>query len=164
MKEKDRTLEKSLFNYDRNTRLLQAPSSRNLPINNFDNEEDLLYLGTQPRAFRNQDGKDHRQTPNFFDHVSRIHDESDEFQDIDDINTKPHSPSELPFPSEPPSSSVLPSPSEPPFLLEPLPLISLSQGLTASQLPPSTAPITRTPRGVARKKTFQQRLDSQLAS
>lgn len=47
----------------------------------------------------------------------------------------------------------------------PLPLISLSQGLTASQLPPSTAPITRTSRGVARKKTFQQeRLDSQLAS
>lgn len=67
--------------------------------------------------------------------------ESDEVQDIDDINTKS------------------PSPSEPP-----LPLISLSQALTASQLPPSTAPITRTSRGVARKKTLQQeRLDSQLA-
>lgn len=37
----------------------------------------------------------------------------------------------------------------------PPPLISLSQNLTASQLPPSTAPImTCTARGVARKKTF----------
>lgn len=73
MKEKDRTLEKFLFDYDGNTRLLQASGSRDLPIDNFDNEEDLLYLGTQPRAIRNKDGKDHRQTPNFFDHVSRIH-------------------------------------------------------------------------------------------
>lgn len=41
--------------------------------------------------------------------------------------------------------------------------VSLSQNLTASQLPPSTAPVmTRTARGVARKKTYQQeRLESQ---
>lgn len=84
--------------------------------------------------------KDPRQTPNFFDHVSRIYYELDEFQDIDNINTKSLSPSK-----------------------PPLPLISLSQGLTVSQLPPSTAPITRSSRGVARKKTFQQeQLDSQL--
>lgn len=68
-------------------------------------------------------------------------------------SSEPSSPSEPTFPSEPPSFS------EPP-----LPLISLSQGLTASQTPPSTAPITRTSRGVARKNTFQQeRLDSQLS-
>lgn len=45
----------------------------------------------------------------------------------------------------------------------PPPLILLRPNLTASQLPPSTAPImTRTARGVARKKTFEpQRMESQ---
>lgn len=45
----------------------------------------------------------------------------------------------------------------------PPPLVSLSQNLTTSQLPPSSAPImTRTARGVTRKKTFElQRMESQ---
>lgn len=45
----------------------------------------------------------------------------------------------------------------------PPPLVSLSQNLTTSQLPPSTAPMmTRTARGVVRKKTFEpQRMESQ---
>lgn len=125
---------------DGNTRLLQIADG-DLPIDNFDDDEELLYLKTQPRTICNENVEDHRQTPNFFDHISRIHYESDEFRDIDDINTKSTSPSE-----------------------PPLPLISLSQGLTASQLAPSTAPITRTSQGVTRKKTFQQeRLDSHLA-
>lgn len=46
MQEKDRALEKSLF--DKNTRLLQV-LEKDLPIDKFDNEEDLLYLETQPR-------------------------------------------------------------------------------------------------------------------
>ena len=43
-------------------------------------------------------------------------------------------------------------------------LVSFSQNLTASQLPPSTPPVmTRTAHGVARKKTYQQeRLESQV--
>lgn len=43
-------------------------------------------------------------------------------------------------------------------------LISLSQNLITSQLPPSTAPVmTRTARGVTRKKTYQEeRLESQV--
>lgn len=42
-------------------------------------------------------------------------------------------------------------------------LVSLSQNLTASQLPSFTAPVmTRTARGVARKKTFElQHMESQ---
>lgn len=45
----------------------------------------------------------------------------------------------------------------------PPPVFSLSQNLTTSQLPPSNAPImTRTARGVTRKKTFElQRMESQ---
>ena len=45
----------------------------------------------------------------------------------------------------------LPSQSIPPRL------VSLSQNLTASQLPPSTAPVmTRTARGITQKKTYEQ--------
>lgn len=70
---------------------------------------------------------------NFFDHVSRIYYESNDFQDIDAINIKPSS------------------------LLEPLiPLISLIQRLTASQLPESTASITQTPQRVAKKISFNK--------
>lgn len=148
MKKKDHALEESLL--DKN-RFSKTPE-RDLPIDDFDNEEDLLYLGTQPRSIQNQNAKD-QVTPNFSDHVSRIHYESDEVPNtrLPPSPPKPTFSPEPRFPSEVSSSLEFPSPTEPP-----LPLISLSQGLTASQLPASTAPITRNSRGVARKKIFQQ--------
>lgn len=74
--EKDCGVEESLC--DRNTRLLQIADG-DLPIDNLDDNEELLYLRIQPRAIRNENVEDHRQTPNFFDYVSRIHYESDKF-------------------------------------------------------------------------------------
>lgn len=140
MKEKNRKLEGSLS--DKN-RLFEA-AERDLLIDNFD-DEDLLYLGTQPRPIRNEDVKD-QQTLNFFDHVSWIHYKLDEVQNSRSKPlslSKPPSPSEPTFCSEPPSPLKSPSPSEPSsFSGPPLPLILLSQGLTASKLPPLTAPIT----------------------
>lgn len=58
--------------FDENTRLLHMLDG-DLPIDNFDDEEELLYLRTQPRAIRNENVEDHGETSNCFDHVSRIH-------------------------------------------------------------------------------------------
>lgn len=65
MKEKNCKLEGSLSDKNR----LYEAAERDLLIENLDDEEDLLYLGTQPRPIRNKDMKD-QQTRNFFDHVS----------------------------------------------------------------------------------------------
>lgn len=92
------------------------------------------YLGTRATNFVDENSKDSR-----VHHYSSALDESNSDSDnLDNMN-------------------LLPSQSIPPRL------VSLSQNLTASQLPPSTAPVmTRTARGVTRKKTYQQEhLESQ---
>ena len=99
-----------------------------------DNDDDLQYLGTQATNIVGKNSKN-----NQAHHYSSAQDESnsdsDNLKDIDKLL----------------SQSIPPR------------LVSLSQNLTASQLLSSTAPaITRTARGITRKKTYQQeRLESQ---
>lgn len=89
-----------------------------------DSESDVQYLGTQAANFDDENSKD---SP--VHHYSSAPDKSNSDSDnLDNIDQRPSIPPRL---------------------------ISLSQNLTASQLPPSTAPVmTRTARGVTRKKTY----------
>lgn len=99
-----------------------------------DSDDDVQYLGTQATNFIDKDSEG-SQAHHYSSAQDEINSDSDGLEDIDKL-----------------VSQSIPSR-----------LVSLSQNLTASQLPPSTAPVmTRTDRGVARKKTYQQdRLESQ---
>lgn len=99
-----------------------------------DSDDDVQYLGTQATNFIDKDSEG-SQAHHYSSAQDESNSDSDDLEDIDKLVSR----------SIPPR------------------LVSLSQNLTASQLPPSTAPVmTRTARGVARKKTYQQeRLESQ---
>lgn len=102
--------------------------NKNLPAQSTDedSDDDVQYLGAQATNFINKDSKN-TQAHYYSSAQDKSNSDSDDPEDIDKLM----------------SQSIPPR------------LISLSQNLTTSQLPPSTSPvITQTARGIAQKKTY----------